>query len=71
MLKRVDEGYLLFVVNITGQIRSVRLGGLGLPRFSEAEALYQAPEPRLVDGRLETHLAPLGVGVYRLKSSPI
>jgi hypothetical protein len=71
MLKQVDDGYFLFAVNITGDFRTVRLTGPGLPRFSEAEALYQAAEPRLVDGRLEANLAPLGVGVYRLKSSSI
>ena len=71
MLKKVDGEYYLFAVNVTGQRRTLRFGGLGLTRFSDVEPLHQAPEPHVVDGRLEVNLAPLGVGVYRLKSSPI
>ena len=71
MLKQADGGYYLFAVNITEQIQTLRLGGMGWPLISGAEPLHRAPEPRWVEGRLEAELAPLGVGVYRLKTSTI
>ena len=71
MLKRHEDAYYLFAVNLTPSPRRLRLPLDELAPVTGGEVLYHGRQPRLQNGMFEADIEPLGVGVYRLEVAGI